>query len=670
MAVSRAVSRAAGYGAPALKAVNGHRALYVVKLGSSTLRHDGVYDELAELSGRGVRLLVITGGAADIKLHYALIGRPVRTLTLRGGDEVRYCPPEEMAHIIDAYEQITLPRVREELGRRGLSVFATTGRAESLVTATPNGPIRALDGGRQRFVRDHRAGTVAQVDGARLARLLEAFDVVCLSPPVAATDGGSALNVDADVLAAEAALALDADHLRLVTGTAGLLTDPADPGSTLPEAAAGEGMGYAGGRMRQKVRAAELALAGTPDIAITGPHTLDARGGTRFWRAPAPAPDLGLLTRMVELSSVSGDERELADYLVDWCAANGVDARVDAAGNLVATRGTGPRRLLMLGHLDTVPHRWPVRWDGEAITGRGSVDAKGSLAAFLATLAALEVPEDATVRVVGTVEEERTAEGAFYARDHYPADAVIIGEPSGAAALTVGYHGVCKARLSVSQTTAHTAGKAARTAASRIADAVTAAEAEVARLGADTLFAVLSLRAGSEGEAQTAEAVVDVRVPPGTTTSEVIDALRRAAPDPVRVETLLATPAVATPRTSALVKSFTRALRATTGASPRLLAKKGSSDMNTLATTWREVPMVAYGPGDASLDHTPHERLEAAEYRLAVQVLGEAVRRWLSDGTPAASPAPAVTAVPAVSPVSPVSPVPVVAGAVTTGERR
>ncbi|GGL05931.1 bifunctional protein: acetyl-glutamate kinase; acetyl-ornithine deacetylase [Sphaerisporangium melleum] len=645
-------TRETGYDPAALKATSPHRALYVVKLGSATLRHTEVFDELAELAGRGVRLLVVTGGAADIKLHYALIGRPIRTLVLRGGDEVRYCPPEEMTHIIDAYEQITLPRVREELGRRGLSVFATTGRVEELVSATPNGPIRALDGDRQRFVRDHRAGTVARVDAARLTELLEAFDVVCVSPPVAATDGGSALNVDADVLAAEAALALGASHLRLVTGTAGLLTDPSDPASTLPHATAGEGMAYAGGRMKQKVRAAELALAGTPDIAITGPHTLDARRGTRFWRAPAPAADLGLLANMVELSSVSGDERELAEYLVDWCQANGVDAEIDPAGNLVATRGGGPRRLLMVGHMDTVPHLWPVRWDGETITGRGCVDAKGGLAAFLATLAALDVPEDATVRVIGTVEEERTAAGAFYARDHYPADAVIVGEPSGAAALTIGYHGVCKVRLSVAQTTAHTAGKAARTAASRIADAVIAAEAEVAYLGADTLFNVLGLRGGSQGGTQTAEAVLDVRVPPGTSPQDIIEAVRRSAPDPVRAEVLLATPAVATPRTSALVKAFTRALRAATGASPRLLAKKGSSDMNTLATTWQGVPMVAYGPGDASLDHTPDERLDAAEYRLATTVLADAVRRWLGGGAASA------TAVPAG------------AGAVRTGEGR
>lgn len=95
--------------------------------------------------------------------------------------------------------------------------------------------------------------------------------------------------MDADVLAAALARALDADHLRLVTGTAGLLTDPADPASTLRHAHPGEAARYAGGRMRQKVRAAELALDGTGDVAITGPHTLaEPTGWTRFWREAPP----------------------------------------------------------------------------------------------------------------------------------------------------------------------------------------------------------------------------------------------------------------------------------------------------------------------------------------------------------------------------------------------
>ncbi len=614
---------------PALGEVAATRrpALYVVKLGSATLAHSRVFDELLFLHRLGARLLVVAGGAAGIAEHYRRTGREIRTLLSSGGDEIRYCPPEEMPHIVAAYEQVTLPLVEEELTRRGLSVLTSTARSGSLVTGTVNGPLRVREDSRVRVVRDHRAGTVTAVDTDRIAALLDAFDVVCLSPPVADAEGGSPLNVDADVLAAGLARALDADHLRLVTGTAGLLADPADPTSTLRHLAPGEGGGYARGRMRQKVRAAEIAVTGTSDTAITGPHTLSTTGATRFWGATAPAGDLDLLSRAVQVSSVSRDERELALLLAEWCEEHGIKSEIDAAGNLVATRGAGDRRLLMLGHLDTVPYRWPVRWDGEVLSGRGSVDAKASLVAFLQTLASCEPPEGVELRVVGAVEEEITGAGAFHVRDTYPADAVIVGEPSGATALTLGYHGLIKVRLHTREHVGHTAGEGVRTAGDRLVEALTAVRAAVAGAAPDALTATLGVRALNQGDVQDGEAVVDVRLPPGHAVEDIVQALRAAVAEPVRIEVLRGTPGVATPRTSPLVKSFQRAFAASE-MRPRYLMKKGSSDMNTLATTWQGVPMVAYGPGDASLDHTPAEHLHATEYRRARRLLTAAVREW------------------------------------------
>jgi LysW-gamma-L-lysine carboxypeptidase len=46
--------------------------------------------------------------------------------------------------------------------------------------------------------------------------------------------------------------------------------------------------------------------------------------------------------------------------------------------------------------------------------------------------------------------------------------------------------------------------------------------------------------------------------------------------------------------------------------------------------------MVAYGPGDAALDHTPHEHLSAVEFRTARSVLEVAVRNWLTVRVPEA----------------------------------
>ncbi|GAV40171.1 M20/M25/M40 family metallo-hydrolase [Streptomyces acidiscabies] len=613
-------------------ATTSRRALYVVKVGSATLDRETVFKEIADLVGRGARVLLVAGGATGIERHYKAIGRPMPQLRLANGDSVRYCPPEEMTHLVDAYERVTLPAVEEGLNLHELSVFTAVAARGALVAGRANRPLKAVSAeGRTLVVRDHRAGVPTDVDTVRLAALLDAYDVVCLSPPVADTAGGAPLNVDADVLAAALAKALHADHVRLVTGTRGLLTDPADPGSTLTDAYPGDAARYAGGRMRQKVRAAELALESSADVAITGPHTMDEpTGWTRFWRTREPAADLTLLTRVVGVPSVSGDEAELAAYLAEWCRERGMDAHVDAAGNLVASRGHGPRRLLLMGHLDTVPHVWPTEWRGGELWGRGSVDAKGCLAAFLEVLAHADIPDDGQVMVVGAVEEEiSSSKGAFHARDHYPADAVVIGEPSGAQTLTLGYFGLFKLRVTVSVPTGHSAGMDAVSAPDRLIEVLAAIRAGVLAQAPDALSAVIDVSCATGREQGSATGILNFRVPPGAD----LDALRTAAValagDRVEISVLRATPGYAGGRTGPLVKSFTRAF-ADVGVRPRFVVKKGTSDMNTLATTWRDVPMVAYGPGDSSLDHTDEERIGAMEYRTARSLLADAVNRWLA----------------------------------------
>jgi LysW-gamma-L-lysine carboxypeptidase len=612
-----------------------YRSLYVVKVGSATLARGTVLHEVSDLVGRGARVLLVAGGAVGIERHYTAIGRAMPELRLAGGDTVRYCPPEEMTHLVDAYERVTLPSVERGLRDLGRTAFTAVAARGGLVSGRANRPLKTVTPeGRSRVVRDHRAGVPEDVDTAALRALLDAYDVVCVSPPVRDRDGGAPLNVDADVLAAALARALDADHLRLVTGTAGLLTDPADPASTLRHAHPGEAAQYAGGRMRQKVRAAELALGGAGDVAITGPHTLtEPAGWTRFWREAPPADDLTLLSRTAGIPSVSGDEHELAVYLRDWCAERGIDAHIDAAGNLVATRGTGPRRLLLLGHLDTVPHRWPAAWQDGELSGRGTVDAKGSLAAFLEVLAAADVPGGCQLRVVGAVEEEvSSAKGAFHARDHYPADAVVIGEPSGSGTLTLGYFGLFKLRLTATVGSGHSAGMGAVTAPDLLLRAVADIRGAVAAHAPDALSALIDVHSDDDRAVQRATGVLNFRIPPGADLATVRKAALAAAPgDGVAVDVLRATPGVAGGRATSLATSFGRAF-AGAGIRPRHVVKKGTSDMNTLATTWHDTPMVAYGPGDASLDHTDAERLAADEYRLARGVLADAVRRWFAAG--------------------------------------
>jgi len=51
--------------------------------------------------------------------------------------------------------------------------------------------------------------------------------------------------------------------------------------------------------------------------------------------------------------------------------------------------------------------------------------------------------------------------------------------------------------------------------------------------------------------------------------------------------------------------------------------------MNVVGPAWR-CPILAYGPGDSSLDHTPEEHVELAEYLRAINVLELALQHLTS----------------------------------------
>jgi [amino group carrier protein]-lysine/ornithine hydrolase len=77
-----------------------------------------------------------------------------------------------------------------------------------------------------------------------------------------------------------------------------------------------------------------------------------------------------------------------------------------------------------------------------------------------------------------------------------------------------------------------------------------------------------------------------------------------------------------------LVKSFLGGLRSVE-ASEKLgfVLKTGTSDMNVVAPVWK-CPIVAYGPGDSALDHTPNEHLELDEFWKAVNVLEHTLKAF------------------------------------------
>jgi len=100
-----------------------------------------------------------------------------------------------------------------------------------------------------------------------------------------------------------------------------------------------------------------------------------------------------LALELIRIPSVTGAERTIADHVETWAKARGFD-RVERAGDNLALRARPHRgdapRLLLLGHLDTVPvsDENPPRLEGERLYGLASSDMKGADALILHLLEA------------------------------------------------------------------------------------------------------------------------------------------------------------------------------------------------------------------------------------------------------------------------------------------
>ncbi|HKR00368.1 MAG TPA: M20/M25/M40 family metallo-hydrolase, partial [Pyrinomonadaceae bacterium] len=155
-----------------------------------------------------------------------------------------------------------------------------------------------------------------------------------------------------------------------------------------------------------------------------------------------------LLESMVRIPSLSGEENCLASFLAERMRALGFDAFVDEAGNAVGIAGDDSPTVALVGHMDTVPGEIPVRIEGGRLYGRGTVDAKGPLAAFIAAAARVRQTHQRQLRlvVIGCVEEEApSSRGARHVVPLYRPDLCVVGEPSGWESMTLGYKGFFRA---------------------------------------------------------------------------------------------------------------------------------------------------------------------------------------------------------------------------------
>lgn len=339
--------------------------------------------------------------------------------------------------------------------------------------------------------------------------------------------------------------------------------------------------------------------------------------------------DRDLLEALVRIPSPTGREAEAVGFLQDVARADGFRVRSDRVGNFVAEAGDpkGPL-LLFVGHVDTVPGHIPVRVEGGELWGRGSVDAKGCLAAaYCAARRHLDGP--ARILVVGAVDEEGRSAGAKALPRDLDPQWILVGEPSGADGITLGYKGILRCDLRVEREMVH--GAHADEGATDAAVSFWSAVRE--RFGAGSGFDVVQARLDGlstvqDGLRESVSGHFQLRLPPGLPPDAAQAALLEVAAAhgvEVSVHEAMAA-AVADPR-SPLASALRASIRAG-GTTPRPKHKTGTADFNHLAAWFPGVPIAAYGPGDSGLDHRPDERLSLAEFDAAVEVLDRVFSRF------------------------------------------
>ncbi len=353
-----------------------------------------------------------------------------------------------------------------------------------------------------------------------------------------------------------------------------------------------------------------------------------------------------LLQSMLETYSPSGSEQNLADLLHEQMASHGFKSRKDSVGNVIGEFGNEGPRILLCGHMDTVPGEIPVRIEGDLLYGRGAVDAKSTLAAMLvgSFLAKERSYLPFQVTLAGVVEEERSSDGVkaviATGASH---DLAVFGEPSGASNIVIGYKGSIQLQVTCLTKGSHSASPwLSRNSFEEASEFWKTLRESLLENDSSSKFSavtgcITSATAGDGSNMIPSRTILelDIRIPPSIQPGHVADTVnelaKRYEETHQGVRILIAvkdqSEAFLGSDDSTAVRAFRWAIRKTIGQQVTLVKKTGTSDMNLFAKSY-SIPMIAYGPGNSSLDHTENEHVSINEYLSSIEVYANAIQQF------------------------------------------
>jgi [amino group carrier protein]-L-2-aminoadipate 6-kinase len=217
--------------------------------------------------------VVVHGGSDEVDRLGERLGRPPEYYTSPSGVVSRKSDPAHLEVVVLALAGKVQTEIVSEFAKQGVRSVGLSGVDDRLLLARPKLGARAVVDGHTVRVANDQSGTVEKVNVDLLRLLLGAGIAPVIGPPAIGADG-TVLNVDADRVAAAAAVALQAEALILLTNVVGLLRAPPDAASLIPRVAPRDFdavLPLARGRMRKKLLAAQEALAGGVPRVVIGP---------------------------------------------------------------------------------------------------------------------------------------------------------------------------------------------------------------------------------------------------------------------------------------------------------------------------------------------------------------------------------------------------------------
>jgi succinyl-diaminopimelate desuccinylase len=324
----------------------------------------------------------------------------------------------------------------------------------------------------------------------------------------------------------------------------------------------------------------------------------------------------------VDVESVSGDETRLAGLVEEALPAPALQVTRDGNVVLARTERGRPQRVVLAGHLDTVPiaDNVPSRREGDLLYGCGTTDMKSGLAvmlrvAHLVGTGALDPRVDLTWVCYDCEEVEAARNGlGRLARDTpevLAGDLAVLLEPTGGV-VEGGCQGTLRAVVRVPGVRAHSARSwlgtnAIHAAAPVLArlDSYDAREVDVEGLRYREGLNAVSIEGGVAGNVVPDECLVTVnyRFAPDLTADDAATHVKDvfAGFDVTVVDSApAARPGLDSPTAAEFV--------AAVGGEPR--AKYGWTDVARFGELG--IPAVNFGPGDPNLAHKPEEHVSMA----------------------------------------------------------